>query len=181
MSAQAERRRILESFANGPATLGAALRRFPRKMWVYKDSPDRPSIHDTICSLADAEVIEYVYCRRFIADPGVPPVEIDPHIWTGNLDYFYVDIKAAMGVIRSLRRVTYHFLQVLPQNSWTRVLDLPGHGRLSLDDWLEIRENSFPANITRMERIYTVWWENRSSVHTPGSASKHVPVESFAS
>jgi hypothetical protein len=174
------RRRILESFRNGPAVLGAALARFPRKMWVYRPSSNQASIHETICQLADTEVIEYVYCRTLIVDPGLPAVGIDSSAWSGSLGYFYEDVKEAMGIIRALRRVTYHFLRVLPENSWTRVAELPTHGRLSLDEWLEIRESYFPEQIRRMERIHAAWCEVTASNQAVAALGKNSPVESFA-
>jgi hypothetical protein len=175
----AARRRMLESFRNGSTALSAALRRFPRKMWVYRESPNQPSIHETVCHLADTEVIEYVYCRSLVANPRLPIVEINSSAWSGSLGYFYEDIKEAMGVIRALRRVTYHFLLVLPEDSWTRTAELPVHGRVSLDEWLEIRESYLPEQIRRMERIHAAWCEATSATAT--SASKVLVVESLAS
>jgi hypothetical protein len=174
------RRRILESFRNGPVTLSAALGRFPRKMWVYKASPNQASIHELICHLADTEVIEYVYCRNLIANPALPAVGIDPSAWSGSLGYFYEDVKEALGIIRALRRVTYHFLKVLPENSWTRVAELAGSGRLTLDEWLEIRESYFPEQVRRMAQIHAAWLEATSSNQAVASPGKTLPAEVFA-
>ena len=102
-----ERRRVLESFGSAPATLEDALRRFPRKMWLYKASPDQPSIHDTVWYLADSEAMEYVACRRLIADPDSSAPGHDSAAWSRGLGYFYQDVKAALDIIRTLRRVTY--------------------------------------------------------------------------
>lgn len=126
-----ERRRALESFKNAPAMLGAALRHFPRKMWLYKESPDQQCIHDTVLHLADCEVVEYVSCRRLIAEPGSTAPKIDLAVWSRSLGYFYQDIKGAMEIIRILRRTTYHLLENIarrhvelygrPSNPWTTV------------------------------------------------------------
>ena len=64
------RRQQLESFGRAPALLSVALRQFPKKMWLYKPSADRWSIHEIILHLADSEASGYVRCRRFIAEPG---------------------------------------------------------------------------------------------------------------
>jgi hypothetical protein len=175
-----ERRRLLESFGSGPAMLAAALRRFPRRMWVYRPSANCPSIHETIWQLADSEVVEYVECRRLIAKLDSLAFGVDPSGWCSSLGYFYQDIKEAMGIIRLFRRVTYHLLKTLPEISWTNRVALPVHGDLSLDEWLEIRESCFPEHIERMERIYSQWIEAARPARTVTSTHKSPSAESFA-
>jgi hypothetical protein len=172
-------RRTLESFGNGPATLSIALRQFPRKMWLYKSLAACPSIHEIVWELADREVIEYVFIRRFIADPGPWAIEIDPSASFGNLGFFYFDIKDAMGIIRALRRATYRFLESLPETAWTNAAEFPIHGRLSLGEWLEIRESYFPEHIKRMELIYSEWFEATSSSKAETDVRRKVVFESF--
>jgi hypothetical protein len=171
----AERRRILESFRNGPAILSAALRRFPRKMWVYKHASDRLSIHDSVCRIADHEVIEYLHCRSLVAHPDSATTGIDSGSWSGRLGYFYQDIREAMGIIRALRRFTYHFLEKLPEDLWTRATDQ----HISLDQWLAIRERHYPEQIRRLESIYYEWLDSTSSTRTVTAACKTVSFESF--
>jgi len=171
----AERRRILESFRNGPTLLTAALRRFPRKMWVYKHASNGPSIHDSVCRIADNEVIEYLHCRALVANPESAATGIDSVSGSGRLGYFYQDIREALGIIRALRRFTYHFLEKLPEDLWTRASDQ----HISLDQWLAIRESSYPEQIRRMERIYYEWLESSSSARTVAAACKTPSFESF--
>jgi hypothetical protein len=149
-------------------------------MWMYKDSTDHPSIHETVCHMADTEALEYLYCRHFFALGGSPACEIDASAWSGNHGYFYSDIKTVMAAIRALRQVTYHFLKALPETAWSCTAEFPAYGRLTLDEWLELRENYFPEHIRRMERMYEVWCDGRSSLRTLPSGYKAVPVGSFA-
>jgi hypothetical protein len=67
-----ERREKLESFGRAPALLSAALKQFPKKMWLFKTSPEKWSIHEVILHLADSEATAYICCRRLIAEPGLP-------------------------------------------------------------------------------------------------------------
>jgi hypothetical protein len=171
----AERRRILESFRNGPTLLAAALRRFPRKMWVYKHASNGLSIHDSVCRIADNEVIEYLRCRSLVANPDSATAGIDSVSWSGRLGYFYQDIREAMGIIRALRRFTYHFLENLPEDLWTPASDQ----HISLDQWLAIRESNYPEQIRRMERIFYEWLGSGSSARTVTAACKTLSFESF--
>jgi hypothetical protein len=181
LSVNAEKRRVLECFGNGTAALGAALRRFPRRMWLYKASPDRVCIHETVWHLADSEVVEYVHYRRIIAEPGSPSLGIDPSAWSRNLGYFYQDVKEAMGIIRVLRQAIYRSLRTLPEIAWSHTAEVPIYGSVSLGEWLVIRERYMSEHIRRMEAIYSEWLEITSLVKTAISTRKTPPVESRAS
>lgn len=97
-----ERREKLESFGRAPALLSAALRQFPKKMWLHKVSQDRWSIHETILHLADSEASAYVRCRRLVAEPVSPALKFDPERWANTLDYFHQSTQEALGIIRRL-------------------------------------------------------------------------------
>ena len=89
------RRQQLESFGRGPALLSAALRQFPKKMWLHKPSPDRWSIHEIILHLADSEASAYIRCRRCIAEPESPVLKFDPARWAGTLAVSYTHLITA--------------------------------------------------------------------------------------
>src|ERR1700752_746723 len=101
-----ERSRMIESFGRAPGQLSVALRQFPKKMWLYKPSPERWSIHEIILHLADSEANSYVRCRRFIAEPGSAVFRIDAARWAGALGYFHQSTREALEIIRRLRRMT---------------------------------------------------------------------------
>jgi hypothetical protein len=144
-------------------------------MWVYKLAPDAMSIHDTVCQMADNEVIEYLHFRSLVANPDCATREIESTEWPGKLGYFYQDIREAMGIIRALRRFTYHSLEKLPEDLWTRRADQ----HMSLDRWLANRESYYPKQIRGMERIYYGWLEATWSPRDVRAACKNVNFESL--
>ncbi len=119
------RRQQLESFGRAPALLSVALRQFPKKMWLYKPSADRWSIHEIILHLADSEASAYVRCRRFIAEPGSPVLKFDGARWAGTLGYFHQSTREALEIIRRLRRMTYQLLVSLPEPVWEHTVEHP--------------------------------------------------------
>ena len=168
---------VLESFGNGAAVLCGALRRFPRRMWVHKPSPNRLSIHETVWHLADSEVVEYVNCRRFIAEPSSPPLGIDTFAWACGHRYFYQDIKEAVRIIRLLRNVVFCSLRALSPAVWSSTAEVPIYGRVSLDEWLEMRKRYFAEQLKRMEEIHSEWLEFTSLTKMARSSHKMRPVE----
>jgi hypothetical protein len=159
---RAERRQLLESFGWAPATLAAALRAFPRKMWVYKDSANAQNIHDIVWELADNEAIEFIYCRRFIADCSPTAAAMDSLGLPGRLGYFYQNIKEAMAIIRALRPATYRFLKTLPDTAWDSPIEIPTYGKLTLHEWLQIQERCIPEHIEKMHQIYVAWLDAKA-------------------
>lgn len=169
---------MLESFGNGAAVLETALHRFPRKMWIYRPSLIGASIHEVIWEIAEREVLEYTYPRRFIAKPCLPVVGIDSSAWPNSPGNFYQNVRDAMAIIRALRRATFRFLETVPENAWSYIAELPIHGQRSLDEWLEIRAHYIPGQVQRMYHIHSVWLEATSSARIVASIRKKVFLES---
>src|ERR1700751_3128574 len=152
-----ERRSKLESFGHAPILLAGALRQFPKKMWLYKPSAEKWSIHETILHLADSEASGYVRCRRLIAEPGSPVLQFDAARWAGSLGYFHQSTREALEIIRRLRKMTYQLLATLPKHVWDRTVSHPRDGQVSLDRWVEIQERHIPHHIDQMRENYEGW------------------------
>lgn len=155
-------RQQLESFARGPVLLSAALEQFPKRMWLYKPSDGLWSIHENILHLADSEAHAYIRCRRFIAEPGSSIVRFDSKSWACHLGYFHQSTREALGIIRSLRRITYELLIASPESVWEHSLEHATEGRLTLNEWLRLEKDHIPRHIDQMKRNYEKWLEKRS-------------------
>jgi hypothetical protein len=152
-----ERRKILESFGRAPALLSGILRQLPKKMWLYKPSPESWSIHEIIFHLTDSEASSYVRCRHLIAEPGLAVAEFDPALWAGNLGYFHQSTREALEIIRRLRKMTYQLLVAVPEPVWSRVVEYPKEGAISLESWIERQERHIPHHMDQMRQNYNVW------------------------
>ena len=152
-----ERRQKLESFGRAPALLSAALRQFPKKMWLHKPSSDRWSIHEIILHLADSEASSYIRCRRLIAEPGSPVPEFDAARWAGTLGYFHQSTREALEIIRRLRRMTYQLLAALPDQVWENALEHQPTDGMTLERCVEIQERHIPHHIEQMKLNYEAW------------------------
>jgi len=167
-----ERRSKLESFGRAPLVLAAALRAFPKKMWLYKPAPEKWSIHETILHLADSEASGYVRCRRFIAEPGSPVLQFDAARWAGSLGYFHQSTREALEIIRRLRKMTYQLLISLPDPVWAHTVEHPSDGMLRLEDWVDIQERHIPHHIEQMKRNYEGWLRVNPPRRPAGSSAK---------
>ncbi len=172
-----ERRQKLESFGCAPALLSAALRRFPKKMWLYKPTPERWSIHETILHLADSEASAYIRCRGFIAEPGNAVQQFDAARWAGSLGYYHQSTREALEIIRRLRKMTYHLLFTLPEPVWLHRANYSGGSSMTLEDWVEYQERHVPHHIEQMKQNYETWLET----HPPRKPAAPSPRPSVPS
>jgi hypothetical protein len=153
----AERKRLLDSFGSAPILLGGALRTFPKKMWLHKPAPDRWSIHDHIIHLADREAMEYVFCRRLVAEPEKPTLRFDVSAWATGLGYFHQSTRDALRIITSLRCSTHRLLMTLRESFWHSVFEYSHHGRIDLASWLEVQQQHIPKHVEQMKQNYRDW------------------------
>jgi hypothetical protein len=172
MMTSTERRKMLESFGRSPALLSAALREFPRKMWLYKPVGDRWSIHEIILHLADSEAGAYILCRHFIAQPGSAPVEFDPARWADSLGYFHQSTREALEIIRRLRRMTYQLLVTLPDPVWSHTIVQSTPGEIRLERWVELQEQHIPHHLAQMRENYNEWL-GRNPPRKPATPPPH--------
>lgn len=171
-----ERRQKLDSYGTAPVLLARALHHFPKKMWMYKASLERWSIHETILHLADSEANAYIMCRLMIAEPGAHALPFNASVWAGSLGYFHQSTKEALEIIRRLRRMTHHVLVALPESVWLHNGAAAGESRLTLDAWLEQQERHIPSQIGHMREVYEVWAKS----HPPRRLPSHRSPESSA-
>ena len=151
------RQTILDSFGHAPRQLLAALRQYPKKMWLYKPSSERWSIHEIILHLADSEAHSYVCCRRFIAEPGSSVFRIDALRWAGSLGYFHQSTREALEIIGRLRRMTHQLLISVPEVVWLQTIEHPREGRISLERWVEKQARHIPHHVHQMQVNFEVW------------------------
>jgi len=166
---------MLDSFGRGPALLSAALRQFPKKMWLYKPSAERWSIHEIILHLADSEAGSYVRCRQLIAQPGAPIEKFDTARWAGTLGYFHQSTREALEIICRLRRMTHHLLTAVPEPVWLHAVDHPGQAEITLEQWVERQERHIPRHVEQMIRNHEIWFKN----NPPRKPASRTPSNSY--
>ncbi len=172
-----EKRQKLESFGRGPALLSAAARSFPKKMWLYRPSPERWSIHEIILHLADSEASGYVQCRSFIAEPGSRALQANAGRWASSLGYFHQSTREALELIRRLRKTTYELLVRLPERAWYYSVENSDGTQMNLECWLDRQERHIPHHIEQMHQNFHHWFK----AHPPRKATVPAPVEAMQS
>ena len=165
-----EKRQKLESFARGPALLSRELRNIPKKMWLYRPSRNRWSIHEIIHHLADREATGYVQCRMLIAQPGSRALRWDAVRWTNSLGYFHQSVREALDLIGRLRKSTYQLLVNLREDNWCYWVENPEGIQIDLGYWLDQQERHIPHHLEQMRQNYEEWLRMNPGAHTRAKA-----------
>jgi len=151
------RKQKLESYGNAAQELDAALKRFPREMWQFRDEHGCWSIHEHVVHITDSEVNSYIRCRRLVAEPGLDLMAYDENQWALALAYHSIDTDGAVELFRALRRQTHGLITNLPESAWSNTCYHPENGDMTLDDWLDVYERHVAEHVDYMRQNYEEW------------------------
>lgn len=152
-----ERVARIAAYGGAPATLSAALARFPRTMWGFRPAPDRWTIHEIIVHIADSEANSFIRCRRLIAEPGSAVLGYDEAGWARALTYGAQSADDAVELFKWLRRTTWRLIREQPEAVWAHTVHHSENGPMTMDDWLDVYARHIPEHIAQMEAIHADW------------------------
>ena len=151
------REKKIQTYANGYSGLSAALKRFPREMWRFRDEHGCWSVHEHIIHLADSEANSYIRCRRLIAEPGQSLMAYDENQWALALNYHDQSTEEALELFKLLRARTTRLIQSLPDSAWSNTAYHPENGDMTLDDWLDVYQSHVPEHVQSMQENLDAW------------------------
>ena len=152
-----ERKQRIQAYAKGPDLLKRAVKKFPKKMWKFKPTPQRWSIHEILVHLADSETNAYLRARRFLAEPGQPVMAYDQDVWAQKLNYHTQDPADAVALVGLVRRMTHAIIRKLPDSAWAATCLHPEHSNYNFDRWLEIYSSHVHGHVNQMQKVYDAW------------------------
>jgi hypothetical protein len=156
-----ERNINIQSYGTAYQRLLSALQRFPVKMWQFRPTPDRWTIHEIIIHIADSEANSYIRCRRFLAEPGSTVLGYDEAKWARDLHYHDQSTDEALELFKWLRHKSYTLIKDLPEMVWSNTVYHTESGEMTMDDWLEIYERHIPEHIEQMRANYADWLRHK--------------------
>ena len=83
-----------------------------------RPAPNKWSIAEIVCHLADAEMVGGVRMRLILGAPGTPITPFDQDVWVRALHYDKRDSRQALEQFRVLREANLALLQALRSEQW---------------------------------------------------------------
>jgi hypothetical protein len=155
--APAERARLIQQYANGPARLEGALARVPPAARKWRPAPGEWSAHEVVCHCADSETNAAARIRYVVCEPDPLVVGYDQNRWAVALDYHGHPIEAALATVRAVRANTVPLLRRLPEPAWTREGRHTESGRYRSMDWLVIYAEHLEIHARQIEANLAAW------------------------
>jgi hypothetical protein len=123
---------LLERFRRGPELVAVAITGAAGAELDFVPAPDKWSIRQILCHLADSEMVCADRFRRVIAEDNPTIVGYDEKAWARNLDYSRRKISQALDTFRRTRAENYALLKELPEATFTRTGTHTERGPVSL-------------------------------------------------
>ena len=153
----AERERLIQRYADGPARLKAALATVPAGALTWRPAPREWSAHEIVVHCADSETMGASRNRYLGAEDEPLIVGFDQERWAQRFDYHAHPLEPALAAIEAVRANTVALLRRLPDDAWTRVGRHTESGRYTGEDWLRIYAEHLENHARQIEANVEAW------------------------
>ena len=154
---RAEREKLIDRYAVGPATLKASLAKVPPAAMQWRPAPREWSAHEVICHCADSETNSYGRIRYVIAEKEPLIAGYDQDQWAITFDYHALPLEPALATVEAVRANTTALLRRLPDEAWTRVGRHTESGRYGAEDWLRIYAEHLEVHAAQIDDNVAKW------------------------
>ena len=151
---------LLERFRRGAELVAVAATGAAGAELDWTPGPDKWSVRQILCHLADSEIVGADRIRRIIAEENPAIVAYDQDAWARNLDYTRRKVSVALDTFRRIRGGNFELLKDMPEPAWERAGTHSQHGRLPLLQLVEIyarHAESHTAQIRDVRQQYKQW------------------------
>ena len=153
----AERSRLIDQYAQGPARLRAALATVPAEALTWRPAPGEWSAHEVVVHCSDSETASYGRVRMLLTDPEPVIVGYDQDRWARDLDYHAQSIELALATVTAVRASTVPLLRGLPESAWGRSGRHSESGAYGMVDWLRIYADHLEGHSRQIDANVQAW------------------------
>lgn len=154
---RAERERLIQQYADGPAKLRDALGRAPEAARQWRPAAGEWSVHEIIVHCGDSETASASRIRALIADREPLIVGYDQDGWALALDYHAHPLDPALAAVEAARANTVALLRHMPDAIWERAGRHSESGRYSAEDWLRIYAAHLEEHCAQIDANLAAW------------------------
>lgn len=157
-----ERSDLLERFRRGPELVAVATTGAGNPELDYVPGPDKWSVRQIACHLADIELATAIRVRRILAEDE-PPLEGYPgDLWAERLDYRRRKISLAIETFRRTRAETFEILNGLDDGAFARKAVHAEWGPITVLDLLRIVSNHDAEHTRQIMEVRSAYKEAKA-------------------
>jgi hypothetical protein len=153
----AERERLIEVYASGPAQLREALATAPVAMRKWRPEGGEFSVHEVVVHCADSETNSHGRIRYLLAEENPTIIGYDPDVWAAKFNYLDHPLEAALAAVQAVRANTVPVLRRVSESDWQRAGTHTESGHYSAEDWLRIYTAHCHEHADQIRRTVQAW------------------------
>ena len=154
---------ILERFRRGGELLEMATTGAAGSELDFKPGPDKWSVRQIVCHLADSEAVGVMRIRQMAAEENPTLQGFDGNLWADRLDYQRRKISQALETFRKLRTENHELLKALPEDAFARTGNHTESGRLTLLDLVKGNAEHVEQHVQQIQRTRAAYREHRAT------------------
>lgn len=157
-----ERAELLERYRRGPELVAVATTGAAGTELDFKPSPEKWSVRNIVCHLADGELVCGMRLRQVIAESDPVLQAFDQDAWAAHLDYSQRKISQALETFRRVRGDSYELLKGLPEEAFARKGKHTERGEVTLLDLLRHDAEHVEAHVREIQSVRAAYKEHRA-------------------
>lgn len=154
---------LLERFRRGAELLAMSMTGAAGAEVDFKPAPERWSVRQIVCHLADSETVGAMRFRQVIAEDNPVIQWYDEKAWAEKLDYARRKPSHAIETFRRVRAENYELLKELPEAAFSRTGVHSKTGPLTLLDLLHTYADHVESHVMQLRAVRAAYKESRTS------------------
>ena len=140
----AERQKLIEQYARGPARVQEALAKVPKEALQWRPAEKKWSVHEVVVHCADSETNASLRIRYLLAEKEPLIVGYDQEAWARLFDYHAQPLQDALVATEAARGRTVPLLRQMSEATSEATTGKELVLKSLADDLLEFFYNCFP-------------------------------------
>lgn len=153
---------LLERFRRGAELVAVVCTGAAGPELDFKPSPEKWSIRQIVCHLADSEMVARGRMCRVIAEDDPALTAYDEKAWAEKLDYHRRKFSQALEMFRRVRGDNYELLKDLPEETYQRRGLHSEKGPMTLKDLLRIYAEHAEGHARQIKEAREAWKAHRA-------------------
>jgi hypothetical protein len=153
---------LLERFRRGAELVAMSMTGAAGAELDFVPEPDRWSVRQIVCHLADAELVGAMRFRQIIAEDHPTLQAFDEKAWAVNLDYQKRKASHVIETFRRIRGENYELLKDLPEETFQRTGIHSQRGPMMLVDLLRIYTNHAEKHTVQLSTVRAAYKQSKA-------------------
>ena len=162
---------IMERFRRGGELLAMSTTGAAGSELDFKPGPDKWSVRQIVCHLADSEAVGVMRIRQIAAEDNPTLQGFNGELWADHLDYQRRKISQALEMFRKLRAENHELLKGLAEEAFSRTGNHTESGRMTLLDLVKSNAQHVEEHVQQIQRTRAAYKEHRAKQAAPVPAN----------